>query len=117
MNTIGTITATTIVVQTITSSIDYITGSSINGSLLSNTHQFTGSLYVTGGLYVAGNNIGVNTTSATSPLSLYLPSTASNVDYIKMEMPSWGGSANFKKNIICLRCFVLKHLLMLQHHY
>ena len=34
----GTLTAQTINVQTITSSIDYVTGSSINGSLLSNTH-------------------------------------------------------------------------------
>jgi hypothetical protein len=100
MNTIGTITATTIVVQTITSSIDYITGSSINGSLLSNTHLFTGSLYMTGGLYITDSNIGVNTTSATSPLSLYYPSTGSDINYIKMEMPSWGGSTNFKKNII-----------------
>jgi hypothetical protein len=100
MNTIGTITATTIVVQTITSSIDYITGSSINGSLLSNTHLFTGSLYVTGGLYIIDSNIGVNTTAASSPLSLYYPSTGSDINYIKMEMPSWGGSTNFKKNII-----------------
>jgi hypothetical protein len=100
MNTIGTITATTIVVQTITSSIDYITGSSINGSLLSNTHLFTGSLYMTGGLYITDSNIGVNTTAASSPLSLYYPSTGSDINYIKMEMPSWGGSTNFKKNII-----------------
>ena len=100
MNTIGTITATTIVVQTITSSISSITGSTKFGTLSSNTHQFTGSLYVTGALYVTGSNIGVNTTSATSPLSLYFQSTGSDVDYIKMEMPSWGGSTNFKKNII-----------------
>ena len=100
MNTIGTITATTLVVQTITSSISSITGSTQFGQLASNTHQFTGSLYVTGGLYVTGSNIGVNTTSATSPLSLYFQSTGSDVNYVKIEMPSWGGSTNFKKNII-----------------
>jgi hypothetical protein len=70
------------------------------GNVLTDTHTVTGSVYVTGGLYIAGNNIGVNTTSATSPLSLYYPSTGSEFNYIKMEMPSWGGSSNFKKNII-----------------
>ena len=44
----GTLTAQTIVVQTITSSVDYITGSSINGSKITDTHQFTGSMLVTG---------------------------------------------------------------------
>ena len=44
----STLTAQTLVVQTITSSVEYITGSSINGSLNSNTHLFTGSVSVTG---------------------------------------------------------------------
>ena len=48
----GTLTAQTINVQTITSSIDYVTGSARFGSLLSNTHQFTGSMLVTGSLNV-----------------------------------------------------------------
>jgi hypothetical protein len=51
----GTLTAQTINVQTITSSIDYVTGSSINGSLLANTHQFTGSILMTGSLTVSGS--------------------------------------------------------------
>ena len=42
----GTLTAQTIVAQTITSSTEYITGSTIFGSLLSNTHQFTGSVLI-----------------------------------------------------------------------
>lgn len=46
--TTGNITAQTLVVQTITSSINYITGSSDFGSLQSNRHTFTGSLYITG---------------------------------------------------------------------
>jgi hypothetical protein len=98
--TSGNIVANTLVVQVVSSSVDYITGSAKFGTLSSNTFQFTGSLFVTGGLYVTGSNIGVNTTSATSPLSLYFQSTGSDVNYIKMEMPSWGGSTNFKKNII-----------------
>jgi hypothetical protein len=52
----GTLTAQTIVAQTITSSIEFVTGSTKNGSLLSNTHQFTGSVSVTGSLEVNGRN-------------------------------------------------------------
>jgi hypothetical protein len=46
----GTLTAQTLVVQTITSSTDFVTGSTRFGSLLSNTHQFTGSVSITGSL-------------------------------------------------------------------
>jgi hypothetical protein len=53
----GTLTAQTIVVQTITSSVDYVTGSTRFGSLLSNTHRFTGSVSITGSLNVAGSGI------------------------------------------------------------
>jgi hypothetical protein len=55
--TTGTITATTLVVQTITSSISSITGSTNFGSLLANTHTFTGSLNVTGGLAVTTTGV------------------------------------------------------------
>ena len=44
----GTLTAQTLVVQTITSSVDYVTGSTRFGSLSSNTHTFTGSMSVSG---------------------------------------------------------------------
>jgi hypothetical protein len=50
----GTITAQTIYAQVITSSTEYVTGSTIFGSLLTNTHQFTGSVSITGSLSVAG---------------------------------------------------------------
>jgi hypothetical protein len=46
----NTLTAQTLVVQTITSSTDFVTGSTRFGSLLSNTHQFTGSISITGSL-------------------------------------------------------------------
>ena len=48
ITTTGTITAQTLIVQTITSSTDYVTGSTRFGSLSSNTHQFTGSMLITG---------------------------------------------------------------------
>ena len=48
----GTITAQTLVVQTVTSSIEFVTGSTRNGSLSSNTHEFTGSMLMSGSLTV-----------------------------------------------------------------
>jgi len=51
----GTIIAQTLLVQTVTSSIEFNTGSTRNGSLLTDTHQFTGSVLMTGSLTVAGN--------------------------------------------------------------
>jgi len=44
----GSITAQTLVVQTITSSVDFVTGSTRFGSISENTHQFTGSMSVSG---------------------------------------------------------------------
>jgi hypothetical protein len=65
LTTTGTITATTLVVQTITSSISSITGSTNFGSLSSNTHVFTGSMYVTGAFYVTTGSVGIGTISPT----------------------------------------------------
>jgi hypothetical protein len=48
----NTLTAQTLVVQTITSSVDFVTGSTRFGSISANTHQFTGSMSVTGSLAV-----------------------------------------------------------------
>jgi hypothetical protein len=56
LTTTGTITATTLVVETITSSISSITGSTNFGSLVTDTHQFTGSLLVTGSLNLVGTS-------------------------------------------------------------
>jgi hypothetical protein len=78
ITTTGTLTAQTLVVQTITSSIDYITGSSINGSLMTNTHQFTGSVLMTGSITQTGTNttssfaglVGINTTTPSYSLDV-----------------------------------------------
>ena len=48
----GTLTAQTLVVQTITSSILYTSGSNVFGNALSNTQTFTGSVNITGSLNV-----------------------------------------------------------------
>ena len=50
----GTLTVQTIHSQTITASTEYVTGSTQFGSILSNTHQFTGSVGITGSLEVTG---------------------------------------------------------------
>ena len=82
LTTTGTLTAQTLVVQTITSSVDFVTGSSVNGSLSSNTHQFTGSVSITGSaaallninngvLYVsASGNVGIGTISPVKTLEV-----------------------------------------------
>jgi hypothetical protein len=61
--TTGNITAQTLVVQTITSSINYITGSSDFGSLESNRHTFTGSLYITGSTSTFSGCVGIGSIS------------------------------------------------------
>jgi hypothetical protein len=88
----GTLTAQTIVAQTITSSTEFITGSTRNGSLLTNTHEFTGSVLITGSLIVNGSDtILTNQTSSMSVLSASYAQTASYV--IQAQSASyWSGS-------------------------
>ena len=52
----GTIVAQTLVVQTITSSVDFVTGSTRFGSTTGNTHEFTGSVLVTGSQSITGGH-------------------------------------------------------------
>jgi len=68
----GTITAQKLVVQTITSSIVYSSGSNIFGSQLTDVQSFTGSLQVTGSgnHYIVGGNVGIGTTSPTYLLNV-----------------------------------------------
>jgi len=61
----GTLTAQTIVVQTITSSVDFVTGSTKFGSQLDNTHQFTGSVSITGSLVISGSDLGLQNNGIT----------------------------------------------------
>jgi len=64
----NTLTAQTLVVQTITSSVDFVTGSTRFGSILSNTHVFSGSVTMNpGGLFVSSSgNVGIGTTPNTT---------------------------------------------------
>jgi len=93
----GTLTAQTIVVQTVTSSVIYSSGSNVFGNSLANTQTFTGSLKVTGSIATAGTLAAGAITStgqfALSPTSgsswLYLtPGTEANTPYISWLNPS-----------------------------
>jgi len=67
----GTITAQTLVVNVVSSSIDYSSGSNIFGSQLTNTHQFTGSVSITGSLSVVGSTNITNLTGSLLGSSSY----------------------------------------------
>jgi hypothetical protein len=71
----GNLTAQTLVVQTITSSVDFVTGSTRFGTILGNTHVFSGSVSMNpGGLFVSSNGVvGIGTTN---PLGLLMVSTS-----------------------------------------
>jgi hypothetical protein len=68
----GNLTAQTLVVQTITSSVDFVTGSTRFGSILGNTHVFSGSVSMNpGGLFVSSSgNVGIGTNSPSRLLTL-----------------------------------------------
>ena len=72
----GTLTAETLVVQTITSSVSWITGSTEFGSIITNTHEFTGSVNISGSLFV--NNDSVILSSQTASMTVLSASYAAN---------------------------------------
>ena len=72
----GTITAQTLVVQTVSSSITYSSGSNIFGNSLANTQTFTGSVGMTGSLNVVGNT--TITGSLTVTGSVFITSASIN---------------------------------------
>ena len=59
----NTLTAQTLVVQTITSSVDFVTGSTRFGSIIGNTHVFTGSLNATGSSHSIIGDVGIGVSS------------------------------------------------------
>ena len=72
----GTLTAQTLVVQTITSSVVYSSGSNIFGNDISNSQKFTGSVLITGSLTIStGGNVSAPTifgsTIACSPVGKF----------------------------------------------
>ena len=78
----GTLTAQTLVVQVITSSVDFVTGSTRFGSELTNTHLFTGSVAISGSLAVNGSTaILTNQTGAMSVATASYVANAVSASY------------------------------------
>ena len=88
----GTLIAQTIVAQTITSSTEFITGSTKNGSLLTNTHQFTGSVSITGSLEVNGRNYINDSSSFESRITTNSSSFESRITTNSASFASFSGS-------------------------
>ncbi len=74
----GTLTAQTIIAQYITSSTEFITGSTKFGTQLTDTHQFTGSVTITGSLSV--NDSPVVTNSTFTPFSSSVSTRVTNLE-------------------------------------
>jgi hypothetical protein len=102
LTTTGTITSQTLVVQTVTSSIEFVTGSTRNGTLSTNTHEFTGSVSITGSaaallnvnngvLYVsASGNVGIGTSSPS--VELHVKASSSYAE-VRIDGASGGGAS------------------------
>ena len=68
----NTLTAQTLVVQTITSSVDFVTGSTRFGSISANTHVFTGSVSISGSSTFSGNvGVGIASGNTLSGYTLF----------------------------------------------
>jgi hypothetical protein len=92
----GGITAQTLNVQQVTSSVIYSSGSNIFGNSLSNTQQFTGSVSVTGSLSVYGNvNLGISPND-----SIYFNGySATSLIPANNGVQDLGGASNAWKNV------------------
>jgi hypothetical protein len=99
----GTVTAQRLVVQTITSSVDFVTGSSKFGSLLTDTHQFTGSVSVTGSLTVNGPLNATSSWAANALTASYVPSTAIVGDFSRIATGSVTASVNNVGDLFTLK--------------
>jgi len=68
----GNLTAQTLVVQTITSSVDFVTGSTRFGSILGNTHVFSGSVTMNpNGLFVSSSGVvGIGTINPSTTMQV-----------------------------------------------
>ena len=92
----GSITAQTLVVQTITSSVDFVTGSTKFGTIISNTHQFTGSVSVSGSLAVNDSNVILTNQTASMSVATasYWSGSINNV-----LSASYAATASFALNV------------------
>ena len=85
----STITAQTLVVQTVTSSILYSSGSNVFGNQLNNIQTFTGSVNITGSV-TATDKITVNNNN-----SLVLHGVSTSTGYMHMQLANANNTARF----------------------
>jgi hypothetical protein len=95
LTTTGTITAQTLNVQQVTSSIVYSSGSNIFGNSVSNTQQFTGSLQVSGSTSYILGNVGIGTTSPTRLVEIYGASLSSDTPTLRISSADSSGTRKF----------------------
>jgi hypothetical protein len=92
----GTLTAQTLVVQTITSSVDFVTGSTRFGSLAANTHTFTGSVLVSGSIGIGTtptNTLNVRGDNGTSTAALVrLRDTNATARTTRLQFEDYAGT-------------------------
>ena len=81
LTVIGTVNARQFNINVISSSIIYQSGSTKFGDTSDDTHQFTGSVQVTGSLYVNGSQVGIAPGPNTYDFNLD-PNAAGTVNYI-----------------------------------
>jgi hypothetical protein len=86
----GTLTAQKLVVQTISSSIIYSSGSNVFGDELSDTQQFTGSVSITGSLSINGKDF-INTSASFNSRIL---SNSSSIGLLSSSFLEFSGSYN-----------------------
>jgi len=101
----NTLTATTLIVQTVSSSVIYSSGSNVFGNNITNTQTFTGSVLISGSstafnvnsgsfFISSSGNIGINTTNPTDLLHLYKSGTV----YQKIETVSGGAGTIYRRS-------------------
>jgi hypothetical protein len=86
----GTLTAQKLVIQTISSSIIYSSGSNVFGDELSDTQQFTGSVSITGSLSINGKDF-INTSASFDSRIL---NNSSSIGLLSSSFLAFSGSYN-----------------------
>ena len=92
LTTTGTITAQTINVQQVTSSVVYSCGSNIFGCQLSDTQQFTGSMFIT------GSTLNLNGESICTPGNVYIGSNLSACSVVNVGLNLRISTSSFAGN-------------------
>jgi hypothetical protein len=99
----STITAQTLVVQTVTSSILYSSGSNVFGNQLANTQTFTGSVNITGSQTIFGN-VGINY-APQSYIRTFIYDNSANYGLVVQQDGS-GTIAQFSGNSGAVRMYI-----------